>query len=160
MPVVGAMCSDNFKPAFGLVREATALDTRSLNYLLWKCMTMSGYMSSVFSILSSPPFMCGFPSTLWHHVTDIMLRKKLGVSHIHTVRIIGLVCVEFNTALKFFSRKIVKNYERSDPHSEQWGGRNNRSKLISGFCRAAGRTGAAAVVFHHCRGGGGCLKIN
>lgn len=38
-----------------------------------------------------------------------MLRKKPGVSQIHTVRIIGLVCAEFNTALKFYIRQIAYN---------------------------------------------------
>ena len=49
-----------------------------------KCMTMIEYMSSVFSVLTSLPFMCGFPNETWHHVTDIILGKKPGMGQIHT----------------------------------------------------------------------------
>ena len=33
---------------------------------------------------------------------DVMLEKKPGVKNIHMLRIIGLVCPKFNTALSYF----------------------------------------------------------
>ena len=90
-------------------------------------MALSSYLSQVFSILISLPFVYGFSNPHWEHMTDVMIFKKPGIRHIHTVRIIGLVSAEFNTALKFFfSRKAMTNYENANPCSEQWGSRRHR----------------------------------
>ncbi|KAL7535925.1 hypothetical protein ACHAWF_005312, partial [Thalassiosira exigua] len=52
-----------------------------------------------------------------------MLERKPGVRKIHQLRIIGLIEVDFNTALKlYFSKHLVTNSERTESTEEQWGG--------------------------------------
>ena len=64
---------------------------------------------------------------------DVMLEKKPGVKNIHMLRIIGLVCPEFNTALSYFSCFIghqgQKNFEVTQPTEEQHGSRCNRQSI-------------------------------
>jgi len=57
-----------------------------------------------------------------------MLEKKGGVRQIHQLRIIGLVEVDFNTALKtFFAKQMVANSGKTPLTEEQWGGRPSRT---------------------------------
>jgi hypothetical protein len=64
------------------------------------------------------------------NMIDIMLEKKPGVRHIHMLRIIGLVCPEFNTALSYFiGHKGQQNFENTSPTDEQHGSRQHRQAI-------------------------------
>jgi hypothetical protein len=59
-----------------------------------------------------------------------MLKKKPGVQNIHMLRLIGLVCPEFNTALSYFIGHLgQKNFERTNPSNKQHGSRRNRQSI-------------------------------
>ncbi len=61
---------------------------------------------------------------------DVMLEKKPGVRNIHMLRIIGLVCSEFNTALSYFiGHQGQQNFESSQPSDKQHGSRKNRQAI-------------------------------
>ncbi len=61
---------------------------------------------------------------------DMMLEKKPGVRNIHMLRIIGLVCPEFNTALSYFIGHLgQKNFKATQPMEEQHGSRRNRQSI-------------------------------
>ncbi|KAL9183019.1 hypothetical protein ACHAXT_004806 [Thalassiosira profunda] len=75
---------------------------------------------------NQPPLVYGFSNRDWEEMTDYMLEKKPGDRRIHRMRIIGLVCPEFNTALKHFARQFTHNYEASEPSDFQHGARPNR----------------------------------
>ena len=61
---------------------------------------------------------------------DVMLEKKPGVRHIHMLRIIGLVCPEFNTTLSYFIGHLgQKNFEQTNPTDEQHGSRRHRQSI-------------------------------
>ena len=84
----------------------------------------------ILSVLFSHPFLYGFVNWHWTFMTDIMLEKKPGVRHIHSLRIIGKVATKFNTILKFLiSKKAMNNYENSSPHDKQHGFCPNPSSI-------------------------------
>jgi hypothetical protein len=61
---------------------------------------------------------------------DVMLEKKPGVRNIHMLRIIGLVCPEFSTALSYFIGHLrQKNFEVTQPTEEQHGSSHNRQSI-------------------------------
>ena len=63
-------------------------------------------------------------------MTDCMSEKKSGVHKIHTMRIIWLVCPEFNTCLKYFiGHNMQHNYENSSPSSDQHAYQLNRQSV-------------------------------
>jgi hypothetical protein len=101
-----------------------------MNYTIWKAMAKSEHLSSFFSILISLPFIYGFANTRWMNMIDVMLEKKPGVQHIHMLRIIGLVCLEFNTALSYFIRhKGQQNFENTPPTDKQHGSCRHRQAI-------------------------------
>jgi hypothetical protein len=59
-----------------------------------------------------------------------MLEQKPGVRHIHMLRIIGLVCPEFNTALSYFiGHRGQQNFENISPSDEQHGSHQRRQAI-------------------------------
>jgi hypothetical protein len=79
--------------------------------------------------MMSIPFMYGFVNTRWLREVDVMLEKKKDVRMIHMLRIIGLLEADFNTALKFFAKKMMANAEQLGLSDDQWGSRKNRSSI-------------------------------
>ena len=121
-PVLGTINSEQFQTMFQMAKEKTSSDSRTLNYLLWKCIARSDFISSFASILLSLPFTYGFVNVHWTHMSDYMLEKKPGQRQIHTLCIIGKVAAEFNTCLKFFiGKQAMYNFEDSNPVDEQHG---------------------------------------
>ncbi len=83
-------------------KEGVSSDPHGINYMVWKAMAKSNHLSSFLCSLVSLPFIYGLANTRWMNMIDVMLKKKPGVKNIHMLRIIGLVCPEFNTALSYF----------------------------------------------------------
>jgi hypothetical protein len=124
------MTSGDVQRMFQLARERTSSDSSTLNYTLWKCLATDDAVAGILSVLFSLPFLYGFVNSHWTNMTDFMLKKKPGVRHIHTLRIIGKVAAEFNTILKFLIGKRARdNFERSSPHDEQHGFCPHRSSV-------------------------------
>ena len=72
--------------------------------------------------------MYGFVNTRWSTLVDVMLEKKKGNRKIHQLRIIGILEVDFNTALKILSAKeLMSHAETTGFHDKQWGPRQARS---------------------------------
>ena len=106
-------------------------------------MAKSNYLSSFLCILVSLPFVYGFANERWTSMIDCMLEKKPGVHKIHTMRIIGLVCPEFNTCLKYFiGHNMQYNYENSSPSSEQHAYRANRQSVEGAMRKLLSMEGA------------------
>ena len=59
-PVLGEISRGGFQGMFDVKRESTSSDSRDLNYTQWRCLTRSNYLSDIFSVLISLPFMYGF----------------------------------------------------------------------------------------------------
>ncbi|KAL9183056.1 hypothetical protein ACHAXT_004843 [Thalassiosira profunda] len=74
------------------------------------------------SLLISLPFVYGFSNRYWEEMTDYMLEKKPGDRRIHRMRIIGMVCPEFNTALKHAARQLTASCKRTGiwPPASSW----------------------------------------
>jgi hypothetical protein len=68
-------------------------------------MAKSDHLSSFLCTLVSLPFIYGFANTRWMNMIDVI---KPRVHNIHMLRIIGLVCPEFNTALSYFIGHLGK----------------------------------------------------
>ena len=103
------------------------MDSRDLNYTIWKCVAKSNYLSSFMCVMISLPFMYGFVNNLWMKMTDFMIEKKRGIREIQTLRIIGKVSAGFNTALAhLIGREASKNFEKCEPCEEQHGSRPYR----------------------------------
>jgi hypothetical protein len=118
-PVIGSLSTTKFQDMFKKKHEATSSDPNGMNYTIWKAMAKSKHLSSFLSILISLPFIYGFANTRWMNMIDVMVEKKPGVQHIHMLRIIGLVCPEFNTALSYFlGHKGQQNFENTSPTDE------------------------------------------
>jgi len=101
-----------------------------MNCTIWKAMATSKHLSSFLSKLISLPFIYGFANTRWLNMIDVMIEKKPGVRHIHMLRIIGLVCPEFNTALSYFiGHKGQQNFENTSPTDKQHGSRRHRQAI-------------------------------
>ena len=103
--VLGAIDSTEFQSIFRAKPANTSSDTRTLSYSIWKCIAMSNYLSSFFSVMISLPFMYGFVNVLWRHMTDYMIQKKKGKTEIHIQRIIGKVAADFNGPLGYLIGK-------------------------------------------------------
>jgi hypothetical protein len=129
-PVIGSLSTTEFQEMFKKKHEATSSDPHGMNYTIWKAMAKSEHLSSFLSILISLPFIYGFANTRWMNMIDVMLEKKPGVRNIHMLRIIGLVCPEFNTALSYFiGHKGQQNFENTSPSDEQHGSRRHRQAI-------------------------------
>ena len=103
--VVGVMTNEQFQYAFKIANEKTSSSPSGMHYTMWKEMVASDFCADFLCIMISPPFVYGFPNELWLRVIDMMLEKKKGVRKIHLLWIIGLLKVDFNTALKFSFRE-------------------------------------------------------
>ena len=156
-PVLGTISSEEFQAMFQVKPEKTSSDTRTLNYTIWKCISRSNYLSSIFSVMISLPFTYGFMNSLWSFMTDFMIEKKRGKVELHLLRIIGKVAAEFNTALSFLiGKQAAKNFESCDPCGEQHGSRPKMGspdaamiKLLTFEClRLMRETGA--MIQHDC----------
>ncbi|KAL7517819.1 LOW QUALITY PROTEIN: hypothetical protein ACHAWF_000155, partial [Thalassiosira exigua] len=80
------------------------------------------------AVMTSLPFQYGFTNKRWERAIDVILEKKSGERKTHLMRIIGLVEVDFNTALEIlFTQRLMANSELAGLSSNQWGGRANRS---------------------------------
>ena len=127
-PILGSISSSEFQEMFKRAKERTSSDSRTPNYMIWKCLAKSDKISGFASVLLSLPFVYGFPNIHWTHMTDFMLEKKPGARQIHLLRIIGKVPAEFNTCLKLIIGKQTRdNFEKTDTCDEQHGFRPNRS---------------------------------
>ncbi len=105
-------------------------DPHGTNYSVWKAMARNDHLSSFLCTLVSLPFIYGFANTRWMNMINVMLEKKPGVWNIHMLRIIGLVCPEFNTALSYFiGHHRQQNFEKTHPTDEQHGSRHNRQAI-------------------------------
>ena len=61
---------------------------------------------------------------------DCMLEKKPGNCQIYTLRIIGLLCPEFNTCLKYFmGHQFARNFEASSSSNDQHAYRPHRQAI-------------------------------
>ena len=118
--VVGSLSKDKFQQMFKRKKEGVSSDPHGINYSVWKAMAQSNYLSSFLCSLVSLPFIYGFANTRWMNMIDVMLEKKPGVRNIHMLRIIGIVCPEFNTALSYFIGHLGQNnFEKTHPTDEQ-----------------------------------------
>ena len=65
--------------------------------------------------------MYGFTNQRLTKIVDVMLEKKIGNPKIHLLRIIGILEMDFNTALKIlFTRKLMALAESTgNLHEEQ-----------------------------------------
>jgi len=128
--VVGSLSKAEFQQMFKQKKESVSSDPHGINYTVWKAMAKSDYLSSFLCTLVSLPFIYGYANTRWMNMIDVMLEKKPGVRNIHMLRIIGLVCPEFNTALSYFIGHLgQKNFEQTLPTDEQHGSRRNRQSI-------------------------------
>ena len=101
-------------------KEGVSSDPHGINCTVWKAMAKSDHLSSFLCSLVSLPFIHGFANTRWMNMIDVMLEKKPGVRNIHMLRIIDLVCPEFNTALSYFIGHLgQRNFEQTGPTEEQ-----------------------------------------
>ena len=128
--VVGSLSMTEFQQMFKRKKEGVSSDPHGINYTVWKAMAKSDHLSSFLCSLVSLPFIYGFANTRWMNMIDVMLEKKPGVRNIHMLRIIGLVCPEFNTALSYFIGHLgQRNFEQTGPTEEQHGSRRNRQSI-------------------------------
>ncbi|KAL9183002.1 hypothetical protein ACHAXT_004789 [Thalassiosira profunda] len=125
-PCVGSIDTAQYQAMFRAADEKTSTHPNALHYTVWKAMALHPFLAKFQSILISLPFVYGFSNRFWEEMTDYMLEKKPGDRRIHRMRIIGLVCPEFNTALKHFARQFMHNYEASEPSDFQHGARPHR----------------------------------
>ena len=128
--VVGSLSKNEFQQMFRRKKEGVSSNPHGTNYTVWKAMAKSNHLSSFLCSLVSLPFIHGFTNTRWMNMLDMMLEKKPGVRNIHMLRIIGLVCPEFNTALSYFIGHLgQKNFKATQPTEEQHGSRRNRQSI-------------------------------
>jgi hypothetical protein len=128
--VVGSLSKDEFQQMFQQKKEGVSSDPHGINYSVWKAMAKSNYLSSFLCSLVSLQFIFGFANTRWMNMIDVMLEKKPGVQNIHMLRIIGLVCPEFNTALSYFIGHLGQNkFKKTHPSDEQHGSRRHRQSI-------------------------------
>ena len=120
-----------YQETFKKATESTSSNsTFGLNYTIWKAMASSDYCAEFLCIMLSLPFMYGFVNARWTNETDCMLEKKKGIRKIHTLRIIGLLEADFNSALKwFFSRMQSQSEANGGLTNENWGSRKNRTSI-------------------------------
>ncbi len=129
-PVIGSLSTTEFQGMVRKKHKATSSDPHGMNYSIWKGMAKRDHLSNFPSILISLPFIYGFANTRWMNMIDVMLEKKTGVLHIHMLRIIGLVCPEFNSALSYFiGHRGQQNFENTSPSDEQHGSRQHRQAI-------------------------------
>ena len=130
--IEGAMPVTAYQEAFKKATESTSSNsTCGLNYSIWKAMASNDYCAEFLCIMISLPFMYGFINARWLNETDCMLEKKKGVRKIHTLRIIGLLEADFNTALKWFFSVQMQSQSESNGGltNENWGSRKNRTSI-------------------------------
>ena len=71
------------------------------------------------SAMMSLPFMYGFVNNRWTTEIDVMLKKKWDVQKINQLQIIGILEVDFNTALKIlFSKQLIGYAESCGLHDK------------------------------------------
>jgi hypothetical protein len=102
--VVVSLSEKEFQQMFRRKKEGVSSNPHCTNYTVWRAMAKSAksdHLSSFLCSLVSLPFIHGFANTRWMNMINVMLKKKPGVRNIHMLRIIGLVCPEFNTALSY-----------------------------------------------------------
>ncbi len=154
-PVIGSLSTTKFQGMFRKKHEATSSNPCGMNYSIWKAMAKSNHLSSFLSILSLP-FIYGFDNTRWMNMIDVMPDKKTGVHQIHMLRIIGLVCTEYNTALSYFiGHRGQQNFENTSPLDKQHGSRQRRQaidtamlKLLTMETARHGRRTIAMTQYH------------
>jgi hypothetical protein len=101
-------------------KEGVLSDPHGMNYSVWKAMAKSNHLFSFLCTLVSLPFIHGFANTRSMNMINVMLEKKPGVQNIHMLRIIGLVSLNFNTALSYFIGHLSQqNFKKAHPTEEQ-----------------------------------------
>ena len=112
------MASIEFQTMFNVARKATSSNPKSFYCTLWKCVAKHHYLSGIMSILLSIPFVYGFVNIGWVNMADLVLRRKSGRIEIHMIQINGKLGAEFNTMMKYYSKLVSHNYEKSNPSNE------------------------------------------
>ena len=128
-PVTGVITKADYQEMFKMAKERTS-SSGDIHYTLWKALAEQDDFAEFLCIMMSLPFMYGFVNNRWLREVDVMLEKKKDIRMIHTLRIIGLLEADFNTALKFlFAKKMMANAEELGLSDDQWGSRKNRSSI-------------------------------
>ena len=123
-PAVGVMTKTAFQFSFKMAKEKTSSSPSTMHYTLWKAMSLSDYCSEFLCIMTSLIFIYGFVNKRWLRCIDVMLEKKKGVRKIHTLRIMGLLKADFQTALRyFFAVQMQSPMESNGLSDEQHGSR-------------------------------------
>ena len=88
-------------------------------------------LCEIMSTLSSIPFEYGFSLQRWERVIQVVLEKVRGTPRIDKIRIIQLVEIDFNQALKkIFGHRLVCHAEsKGNIPPSQWGSRPNKSAI-------------------------------
>ena len=136
-PIVGCMTKDDFQFAFKQITEKTSSSPSGLHYTIWKALAANDWCAEFLCIMISLPFMYGFANKRWTKLIDVMLEKKKGVRKIHTLRIIGLLEGDFNTALKWFmASQVQRRAEDNNAMSkDQFGSRKDRMAIDAGMIK-------------------------
>jgi Reverse transcriptase (RNA-dependent DNA polymerase) len=130
-PVDSRITIKDFQHGFKSIPERISSSPSGRHIGHYKAILTDMELCEIMSTLSSLPFEYGFSLQRWERVIQVVLEKVRGTPRIDKIRIIQLVEIDFNQALKkIFGHRLVRHAEsKGNIPPSQWGSRPNKSAI-------------------------------
>jgi hypothetical protein len=105
-------------------KESTSAYPDALSFSTMKAGAFSHLISQIECMLTRIPLKGGYAPRRWKHCLDVMILKRLGITHLDSLRSIVLFPADCNYAFKHIGRQMMYNAEKAKALApEQYGSR-------------------------------------
>jgi hypothetical protein len=112
--------------------ERTASKPHGLSFSHYKSVLQDKHLTRMDVRMRSLPLEVGFIPDEWKQITDVEILKKSGVYHVDKMRLIQLICPDFQINNKMLGRRMLAQAEKYGTiEADQHGSRRHHQAILA-----------------------------